>query len=136
MSADPERILDALSRMKDYCERIAFHMHRFGGREEFLRDWAYQDACIMILAQIGEEAKRIEPWLIGISDYDWKGVIRFRDFAYHNYPNTNYSVVWRIISKDIPELMNVLEGLMEKFDSDRIVSSRNIKRGFLFGKHR
>lgn len=75
MSADPERILDVLSRMKDYCERIAFHMHRFGGREEFLRDWAYQDACIMILAQIGEEAKRIEPWLIGISDYDWGGAL-------------------------------------------------------------
>jgi len=55
VSVDAEKIHDSLVRMKDYCERIAFHMHRFGGKTEFLEDWAYQDACVMILAQIGEE---------------------------------------------------------------------------------
>ena len=118
MSADSERICDTLVRMKGYCERIAFHMHRFGGREEFLEDWSYQDACVMSLAQIGEEAKRIEPWLMtNGGDYDWKAVIRFRDFAYHNYASTNYSVVWGIINDDIPELMSILTELTARNNS-------------------
>lgn len=109
MSVDLERARDGITRISGYCDRIAFHMHRFGGRKEFLKDWSYQDSCIMILAQIGEEAKKIEPWLTASRpDYDWKSVIRFRDFAYHNYPSTNYEIVWEIISKDIPELMNIL----------------------------
>ena len=91
MSANSEKIRNGLERMKDYCERIAIHMHRFGGKEEFLEDWAYQDACVMILAQIGEEAKRIEPWLNSNSNYPWREVIRFRDFVYHNYSEADSS---------------------------------------------
>lgn len=115
---DPERVRNTLELMISYCERIAYHMHRFGGREEFLKDWAYQDACVMILGQIGESAKTIEPWLNAHSNHDWRLVIRFRDFAYHNYSKTKYAMVWKIISEDIPELLRILNGLMTVAESE------------------
>ena len=118
MSVDLERVRGSLDRMMDYCDRIAFHMHRFGGKEEFLKDWSYQDACVMILAQIGEEAKRIESWLKSKNTYGWSDVIRFRDFAYHNYQSTDYSIVWEIISIDVPQLYNVLKELAASLETD------------------
>ena len=124
MSVDPEKIHDCLVRMKDYCERIAFHMHRFGGKKEFLEDWSYQDACVMILAQIGEEAKKIEPWLNSNSNYPWKDVIRFRDFAYHNYSSTNYKIIWGVISEDVPQLLNIITDLLNSLDNDPSLECR------------
>ncbi len=115
---DPERVRNTLENMISYCERIAFHMHRFGGREEFLKDWSYQDACVMILGQIGESAKTIEPWLVAHYEYDWLMVIRFRDFAYHNYARTKYTMVWKMISEDVPELLIILERLIDVAESE------------------
>ena len=136
MSVDAEKNHDSLVRMRDYCERIAFHMHRFGGKKEFLEDWAYQDACVMILAQIGEEAKKIEPWLNSNSDYPWKDVIRFRDFAYHTYPATDYNIIWEIISEDVPRLLNILADILYALDDDPSLGMPKPKRKSLFGGRR
>lgn len=115
---DPERVRNTLEGMITYCERIAYHMHRFGGREEFMKDWSYQDACVMILGQIGESTKSIEPWLKAHRDYDWSLVIRFRDFAYHNYSKTKYGMVWKMISEDVPELLGILRELLPIAESE------------------
>lgn len=85
----------------------------------------------MILAQIGEEAKKIEPWLDSNSDYRWKDVIRFRDFAYHNYPATDYNIIWEIISEDVPKLLNELTDLL---DGDTSLSMPKPKWKSLFGR--
>jgi uncharacterized protein with HEPN domain len=115
---DPERVRNTLESMIAYCERIAYHMHRFGGRNEFLKDWSYQDACVMILGQIGESAKTIEPWLVSHHGYNWSRVIRFRDFAYHNYSKTKYEMVWKMISEDVPELLDILKELLPVAESE------------------
>ena len=113
---DLESIRYMLSLIQEYCERIENHVHRFGGREEFLKDWAYQDSCIMVLGQIGEESKRILDWLQSNSDYNWKDVVRFRDFIYHCYFRTNYEVVWKIIEDDIPDLKDSVTALIKLID--------------------
>ena len=108
--------------MIDYCERIVTYRDRFGEKDAFLDDQAYQDACVMILGQIGEETKKIFVWLNSNSDYPWKDVVRFRDFIYHSYSRMDYNMIWGIIDKDIPaikkELLDLHESLDEK-DSDR-----------------
>lgn len=133
---DLERIRQTLETIRGYCERIALHMHRFGGKDEFLKDWAYQDACVMILGQIGEESKKISNWLTANSDYNWRDVIRFRDFIYHAYSRTEYNVVWEIISRDIPELLNATIELLDLLDSDGALMMARPKRKGLFGGRR
>jgi len=135
MSIDAEKVRDSIDRMINYCERIAFHMHRFGGRENLLEDWSYQDACVMILGQIGEEAKKIEPWLKSNSDYPWKEVIHFRDFEYHNYFDTDYNLIWGIISEDVPRLLDVLIELSEKLEVDMAFSIKSFSKKRLFSRH-
>ena len=110
---DLEAVGYTLSVIRNYCERIAIHMHRFGGRDEFLRDWAYQDSCIMVLGQIGEETKKILDWLQSNSGYNWKDVARFRDFIYHCYSRTNYDLVWKIIEDDVPDLIDEVDRLLK-----------------------
>lgn len=104
-------------------------MHRFGGKDDFLKDWAYEDACVMVLGQIGEEAKTISNWLENNSKYDWGPVIHFRDFIYHNYSKTNYETIWYIISDDVPQVSRELSKLLNKFHpADEFITSKSAKK--------
>lgn len=102
---DLKRVRQTLCEIRDYCERIALHLHRINGKDGFLHDLMCQDACVMILGQIGEESKKIYEWLSVNSDYNWKDVIKFRDFIYHAYSQVNYNLVWSVLEKDLPKVM-------------------------------
>ena len=116
---DEERFYGSIEKLLEYCDRIAIYMHRFGGKDAFLTDMAYQDACVMVLGQIGETCKTIEPQLRTRSDYDWSTVIRFRDFIYHNYSSTRYDIVWGIMVNDIPAVQKILMKIMAGYEQDQ-----------------
>ena len=109
-----DRIGDSLERMNDYCQRIAFSMHRFGNSfESFDSDYDYQASVIFNLQQIGENAKAIRSWLADNSNYDWNPVCGFRDFIAHSYARVDNTVVWKILIDDFPSMVNELARLLD-----------------------
>ena len=115
---DFDRTITSVERIIGYCERVISYRDRFGEKEMFLNDQAYQDACVMLLGQIGEEAKKIFVWLDSNANYPWKNVVRFRDFIYHSYSHMDYNMIWGIIDKDIPEVKDILVKLSGLFDDN------------------
>lgn len=117
---DLDRTITSIERMIDYCERIVSYRERFGEKDDFLNDEAYQDACLMVLGQIGEEAKKIIVWLNSNSDYPWKDIVRFRDFLYHSYSHVDYNMIWGIIDKDITAIKKILIEISEMIDENDV----------------
>ena len=50
---DLDRTITSIERMIEYCERIVSYRERFGEKDVFLIDETHQDACLMVLGQIG-----------------------------------------------------------------------------------
>lgn len=102
-----ERGRSSIDRMNEYCQRIAFTMHRFGNDfDSFNKDYDYRSSVLFNLQQIGENAKLIRLWLSENSTYDWNPVCSFRDFIAHNYACVENKVIWKILTDDFPLMMN------------------------------
>jgi len=112
-----EDVSRVLAEIEKYCEHIAHATHRFGNSfESFNSDEDYQASCVFALFQIGENVKKIEPWLNTNSDrIPWSKIIRFRDFAGHHYTKADMKVVWSIIEHNVPELWSEILRLKEMF---------------------
>ena len=114
MSTDNRKyVQDNLSKMHEHCINVAYMRHNVDSLKTLKANVVYQYAFTNALAQIGEHAKRIDIWLENHSTYDWKGCYRFRDLVDHNYPKVDFENVWYIINEDIPDMMILLDELIE-----------------------
>lgn len=69
-------------------------MHRFGSKDSFLTDFAYQATCTSSLQQIGEVVKVNRSWLKAENpDFPWSEYMRFRDFSAHDYIKSKF-LMW------------------------------------------
>ncbi len=121
------RALRGLESICTYCERITHAVHRFGSKDVFLVDYAYQATCAFSLQQIGEIVKTNESWLRSKSpDFYWKGYTRFRDFVAHNYQNVDYDLLWAAVQNDVSPIWDEALNLIERFadQSPEIESNR------------
>lgn len=104
---ETDRALDGLRSICRYCREVSFAVHRFGDKEVFLSDYAYQATCAFSIQQIGEIVKSNYGWLRSESPgFNWRGFARFRDFAAHNYHNVDYDALWEAVINDVPLIWN------------------------------
>jgi uncharacterized protein with HEPN domain len=62
---------------------------------------------------IGEAAKRISPELRAqLADLPWKEIAGLRDVLIQDYPNLDLERVWLVATRDVPELLRVIEGFL------------------------
>lgn len=113
------RALRGLESICTYCERITHAVHRFGSKDVFLVDYAYQATCAFSLQQIGEIVKTNESWLRSKSpEFYWKGYTRFRDFVAHNYQNIDYDLLWAAVQNDVSPIWDEALSLIERFANE------------------
>lgn len=116
-----KRGLKGLNSICAYCEEISYAIRRFGSKDSFLNDFAYQATCAFSMQQIGEIVKTNYSWLRSESpDFPWKGYIRFRDFAAHNYENVDYDVLWDAICNDVSPIWSEATQILERYDGGEI----------------
>jgi uncharacterized protein with HEPN domain len=79
-------------------------------KEAFLSDTKSQDSVIRRLEIIGEAAKRIsEETRNAHADFPWKEMIGMRNFLIHDYDDIDIHIVWRTVTKDLPDLLSKMK---------------------------
>ena len=100
--------------MKEKDKRtINIVIHYCNRMEDYLSDKLYQDACALVIIQIGEFVGRLsDEFRDNHQEINWQEIIGMRNIFAHNYEDVIDDIVWDVIQEDIPNLKNYLENLV------------------------
>ncbi len=83
--------------------------------EEFLSSDLLQSAVLAKPIMIGEGAARVSEGMKEQSGtIPWNLIVGFRNIAVHEYFSLDWGMVWRISRRDVPNLSQALEAVMQK----------------------
>jgi len=81
--------------------------------ETFSTDKKTQHAVSMALINIGESVKSLSEDLKQKNqDIKWRYIAGIRDIAAHDYGGLRMDWVWGNVTKDIPELLDLVDGVL------------------------
>ena len=107
------RYTDYLQDMIDNAERILSFIDGMDG-DDFLQDEKTFFAVVRAIEIIGEAAKQIPNKMREEHpDIPWRKLTGIRDKLIHHYFGINLAVVWETSTKDIPELLPLLQRVLE-----------------------
>jgi len=96
---------EAINRIESYAGRMEY--------QELLKDIKTQDAVVRNLEIIGEAVKNISADLKEKhKEIDWKSIAGMRDKIIHFYFGVDWDIVWKVISKNLPELKPKIEAIV------------------------
>jgi len=96
-----EDIKSAIENITEYTAGMSY--------EGFIEDRKTQDAVTRNLEIIGEAAKNVSgPFKSKHARIPWKNLAAVRDKLIHNYFGVNYEVVWEILDKHLPEVLELI----------------------------
>lgn len=106
-------MLDAAKKIVHYVEGMTF--------EGFARDDKAYDAVIRQLTVLGEAASHVPDEIIfDTPEIPWSETRGMRNIVVHEYFGINKEIVWTTATRNIPELIPMLEQLQEtKFDENQ-----------------
>ncbi len=96
-----------LEHIVDYCEDIEDALARLDhSYESFLADKMAQYAIAFSILQIGELVTKLSEDLRSTthSEIDWPAVKGMRNIIAHDYGEVRLSIVWNVVTNDIPIL--------------------------------
>jgi uncharacterized protein with HEPN domain len=97
-----EDIHDSVKRLVQYTSGVAF--------AAFSTNEILQDAVLRRLSVIGEAAACLSPeYKSKMPAVPWKRVIGFRNLVVHRYWAVDLTIVWRIVTEEIPILIEALD---------------------------
>lgn len=77
------------------------------------------DATLHKPSLIGEAARQVpDPVREQAPDIPWRRIVGLRNRLMHAYPATDRSVVWAVVTSDIPALQDSLERLLGQFPAN------------------
>ena len=87
--------------------QIALAYMKDVSKARFLEDVGLQDKVIRRLAIIGEAVKGLpEEFRARHPAIAWKDIAGMRDILVHEYYDVNTLLVWRVVKKQVPKLLN------------------------------
>lgn len=100
-----EGILSAINKIEGYITGLEY--------EEFIQKEMVVDAVIRNLEVIGEASKNVlENVRKQYPDVPWRRMTGLQNIVIHDYFGVDLSIVWRIITKNIPEAKPLIEGIL------------------------
>ena len=82
-------------------------------RAEYDADDTLRLALVHLIQIIGEAARRVsEPTRLAYPEVPWHQIIGMRHRVVHDYFNVDYDIVWQVITRDLPPLINTLAPLV------------------------
>ncbi|MEC4806633.1 MAG: DUF86 domain-containing protein [Jaaginema sp. PMC 1079.18] len=85
---------------------------------EFSRDRKTQSAVLYQIAILGEAVKRLSPeFRQQYPDIPWTAMAGMRDKLIHDYEGVDIKRVWFTVQSSIPELLNLIQPLLNTEDN-------------------
>jgi uncharacterized protein with HEPN domain len=102
-----EDILESIELIQTYIERLAF--------DDFKQDRKTIDAVVRNFEIIGEASKFIPDDVKNkYQNVDWKGIVGLRNRIAHEYFDISLSIVWYIVTKELPSLKEQMKQILEQ----------------------
>ncbi len=104
-----EDIVDAMDKIERYIKDLTY--------ETFVKNDMAMDAVVRNLEIIGEASKNLpEDVRAKYPDIPWKRMIGLRNIAVHEYFGVDLSIIWEIITKNLPETKPNIEVMLQGFN--------------------
>jgi len=101
-----------LLKMLDYSIKIMTYTDKYT-MEMFMQDTKTIDAVVFNLSQIGELVALVDnDTKSKYQDIDWISIKGLRNRIVHDYEGIKTIMIWHLISKDIPELLENLHSMV------------------------
>ena len=106
---------DDRERLQDIVEAISqIEKYAVQGKEEFQQNELVQIWIIHHLQIIGEASNNLSQQLIAkYPQVPWAEIIAFRNILVHEYFRIDLQAVWKIIKRDLADLKNQVEKILE-----------------------
>ncbi|MBQ8521262.1 MAG: DUF86 domain-containing protein [Bacteroides sp.] len=119
-----EEIIDKLNQVVESIEVIQKRSKGFQTVNDCLMSMfgmTVLDACIMRIQVIGETIKSIDEKTKGsllplYPAVPWKKIIGLRNIMSHEYANIDYDIIWVVITKHLPLLLDEVEKIKENLE--------------------
>ncbi|PIU55555.1 MAG: hypothetical protein COS88_04240 [Chloroflexi bacterium CG07_land_8_20_14_0_80_51_10] len=106
-----EDVLEAMDKIERYIKGLTY--------ETFVENEMVVDAVIRNLEIIGEASRNIpEDVREKYPDIPWRRVIGLRNIAIHEYFGVDLSIIWEIITKNLPETKPRTAAMLKSFNED------------------
>ncbi len=101
-----QHILDAIAEIEKYLLEVEF--------TEFMNNSMMRFASIKQMEIIGEASNHISDELkLKFTNIEWAQITGMRNVFVHEYFGIDSTLVWEIIKKDIPELKQIIEHVLQ-----------------------
>lgn len=102
-----------IADMIRFCEKVISRTEGFD-KDEFLDDEVTYESTLWNMRLIGEAATHVpEEVRVAHSQIDWRRVIGMRHQLTHGYLGIDDDVVWDVVKRDVPELLERLRSIIE-----------------------
>lgn len=102
-----EDIIESIGLIRSYVENMYF--------DDFERDRKTIDAVVRNFEIIGEASKFIPDDIrMKYENVDWKGIVGLRNRIAHEYFDISLSIVWHIVTEELPILEEQMKGILEQ----------------------
>ena len=96
------------------CAREAVEMTRTRSRADLDRDRMLNLSLVRLVEVIGEAAARVpEEFRCRHPAVPWRQTVGIRNRLIHGYDTVNFDILWAIIQKDLPPLIEHLEAILK-----------------------
>ena len=100
-----QKLIKYADKLTDYCKGYDY--------ESFGQDTKLVEACVFNLSQMGELTKFVdEAYKREHTSIPWYEMYGLRNRIVHDYEGVNLSLVWEIITEDIPKLSEQLRHVL------------------------
>jgi uncharacterized protein with HEPN domain len=104
-----EDILESIDKIERYINSLTY--------ETFEKNDLVVDAVIRNIEIIGEASKNIPENVRGeYPKIPWKRIVGLRNIAIHEYFGVDLTIIWEIITKNLPETRSKIELMLESLE--------------------
>ena len=96
-----KQVLDDIDKIIKYTSNVSY--------DDFIDDEQLIDAILFRLIQMTENIKKLSTsFKEEYNSISWNDIVGFRNRIVHDYGKTDYTIVYEVVSNDIPKLKETL----------------------------